>query len=932
VVADFVPSVDIRFKNLDLLPSAGDADGGWLVDGVRVSADGDSFAQDGPTDLPLTGGARIPKRLGGGFLFFSSRALYATPTFLGRLEPLMTLSTAPEEVHFASSYAVLVANDGGRMVLSLPKKQRMPMPAVGFIDAASLADGRGVMLLEPHRLRVTRDGGKSWSDADVGPILNLVATEDAIWLARASGRPARLEASGTFAEYQRLPDELQRPRRKKFEDPRWPLENDPPLQRAIQRGAPAGKAQAWVEAKGQFFKVDLGSGALLAVTPSVTTTEGECALFPVKNDLVAMCRRSSHSDTIAISGIAGAAPKLEHTFPSASNRFVTNGNGAILFEGPCQERTTPEDSIRICLRDETGRWRELSQRPSTADVRGDGGAPQPLPTVGRFIPNGNGALALITAPKAGLLDLESGSFSEFTKEDYKKKPGVTARSNNPEDFATAMPDGSVVMLVNDGGIRLGRDGSVQHSSQVFSRVEGAGSRALGVDREGKLWQTEDYGQSWTEVDQPVFGRKRGSLSSSFRCSFAGCDFGPWYRLGYPKTAPRNRTLAPAAPTPAAIEGPLPRLTCTSTAPARTKFATRTVDRDGNSTDDYDLGATKFRAPLSLGTFTYPDTSDEVPRATTLLDPALGSGPGQPFLQAMSTARLLRFSEPFAMDGALGTGKFTWQDVFNLSARLGAETDVANPDLGAAVPVLGEAPGTSDGVLAVLQTANGIFLWARGGRSSLLTVGPENRDFSPVAALSKKSGELVLLAEDGDCSARVLEFDPKGRVRALFSLPRRPARRACTANSDSLAVLPDGSIGVVRVPSDNPPTADDPALLFQPGKPAEALAAWSTLAPLEQCVQDTTLARTLFTTSARWIALQHPNADDGAIGVMGALRWGKSRVCAEVLEVGAGDQDVGDRNLELHVLARFAAPASATRRGLGLGGELTENAACKLDKP
>jgi hypothetical protein len=371
--------------------------------------------------------------------------------------------------------------------------------------------------------------------------------------------------------------------------------------------------------------------------------------------------------------------------------------------------------------------------------------------------------------------------------------------------------------------------------------------------------------------------------------------------------------------------------CTPTAPARTRFAARATDRDGQPLDEYDLGANKFRLPLNLATFPYPGTNDNAPRATTLIDPNIQSGPGQPFLQAVSTMRLVRFTEPLQLDGPLGIGKFTWQDVFSLNARMGFESGTST-EVAAAVPVLGDAPGTSDGILAVLDDEHGIFLWAHAGRSTLLTGGPENAGFSPISAISRKTGELTLLVEDSECAPRVLEFDPKGRVRALFSLPRRAAQRACPGNSDALALLPDGSAAVIRTPSSAPPSADDPALLLQPGKAPVALAAWSTLAPFEQCSSDPAAARALFATTEHWVALTHPNADETTPGMMAAVRWSPTKVCAEALEIASGTQDIGDRSLEMRVLARLVSPAAASRRGIGLGGELTETATCKLQNP
>ncbi len=148
----------------------------------------------------------------------------------------------------------------------------------------------------------------------------------------------------------------------------------------------------------------------------------------------------------------------------------------------------------------------------------------------------------------------------------------------------------------------------------------------------------------------------------------------------------------------------------------------------------------------------------------------------------------------------------------------------------------------------------------------------------------------------------------------------------------LAALADGSVGVVRIPSLDPPDKSDPALLLTPGHAPVPLAPWSTLSTFDKCLADASAVRTLVMTDARWLALEHPNASDDAGGLIAALRWSQGRVCIEIAEVGAGTQDVGDRSLQASVIRTLSPPIAASRHAVGLGGELIEPASCKLVNP
>ncbi|HXK20796.1 MAG TPA: hypothetical protein VNG33_23455, partial [Polyangiaceae bacterium] len=104
---------------------------------------------------PLEGGRRLPDFVGGGFVFWSSDALYRADTFSGALRPLAAASRI-ERVAVGPGYLIVFA-DGQRLILD-PKTGAAKNPRlVDIVDVAAAADGRVVTALEFGRLAVSVD-------------------------------------------------------------------------------------------------------------------------------------------------------------------------------------------------------------------------------------------------------------------------------------------------------------------------------------------------------------------------------------------------------------------------------------------------------------------------------------------------------------------------------------------------------------------------------------------------------------------------------------------------------------------------------------------------------------------------------------------------------------------------------------------------------
>ncbi len=131
------------------------------------------------------------------------------------------------------------------------------------------------------------------------------------------------------------------------------------------------------------------------------------------------------------------------------------------------------------------------------------------------------------------------------------------------------------------------------------------------------------------------------------------------------------------------------------------------------------------------------------------------------------------------------------------------------------------------------------------------------------------------------------------------------------NADSVAVGPDGSLGVLRVPSGNEPsTIEEPALLLSPGSEPVALAPWSwstlELASSSACKQSQDGYRALVQTSSAWLT-----ADPAArhiAGMSAIVRWSRDRICLEAIETPYGS---AHESFEPLLVGRFVGADAGT---------------------
>jgi hypothetical protein len=874
---------------------------GAIIDGLRVAYPDGRIADD-VTDPPLTGGASVPAQLGGGFLFWSSAALYRAPKLLAPLEPLQASAGSIQRASFGPKLALLHESDGTRRAIELPSGRPVAMPLPGLVEIASAGPSAHLALADPARVLLARADGKFEQLAQRLDIDALLVGDDEVWLQAIGGRAFRLAADGSFKPYDRLP---KRPSMTKLDsDPRWPLDDETPLERAIRRGVPSGPGQALVEAQGALARVDLASGQLIEIGRRFLPDRASCRLLAADDEILATCS-SPRGGSFVASDLGSTAPRIEKTF-GGSGVFFFAGSSSLIFSGPCGPSASERDAI--CARVRDGSWKSLA--PSGVD--GDGGAG--APAVRRWIPKPGGeAIGLVASPQPGLLELPSGLFTAFSDRAHESVSQLMQPVPIEQlvDDLSLDAEGKLRILTDDGSLELRRDGSIERTPHHFAAVARAGRFALARGDAGRLWQTTDWGKSWAAAAPPPSASARSSMQPR-RCSAVGCDLDGWYRIGYPEPDDRSPRSWKTAPAAATVDGSeRAELVCRPSGVAT--IAARDAEIDA--------------ARLDLGARLLAPSSRPGLRAAFSLD---GDEPRVLFhaLDAGAGARIVgvRLHEPFALLPTVRSGRppasLLLPDLFS-----GADEP--------ALPVVSGAAG--DGWVIQLNQQNGVFaLWIRADRPPRVVALGQAAPLSWASAVARGDELLLPMSTDASCADRVLAVGARGAASVL-ELPARAASASCPI-ADAIAVGEDLGVGVVRLPSGRvPPSADDPALLLGSENAYSLLAPWSELrtADAAECRTPTSdQVRVVIRSSESWLGSRLGSAPSMAVNqqMLALVRWSPTRICLEALELaGAPEVQIGDRPLQTTLVARFGLKSEATRRGLDFGAEYSEPLSCRIGK-
>lgn len=831
-----------------------------------------------------------------------------------------------------------------------------------------------------------------------------------LWIVTSAGLAFQVDPTGALSEFSQAPT-TPRPQLR-ARDPRW-RPDEPPLRRAIRAGARITDEIAIVATDGDIVRVDLRTGAIVGVVAGRLPPDLPCEALRVEGDVLAVCARAG-KPSIVVSQLDKDA-RIERTFPT-DGVFYGSPDGALAFAGPCgaakpsagdAAERAPGPGHVVCVRAASGEWHEV-RRDLLGETQNDPSLPSfgaPLPNTAsvRWIPRPDGTAASIAVGWRVLtLDvLTSKRYSIHLPDLPKPVADALLRAVRPGVFG-AIPGGHLVdrqwSVTEGGGLRgwaengqsieitpddrSARWGAeppasppadsqasvksakeepragVSLSSFTFDKVSPAGAFAFGATREGRVWQSTDFGANWAEVAAPPIAKAstRVDLRS---CSPIGCDLGAWLRFGWEPTAPVAVTPAsPPAQAPLPERAPLPLLTCVASGETRRA----SVPPSGFSPDDLGLGAARIpvaqdegvvqRQVLTRG-LTHPihgsSGEDEAPRAVLhgfALDLNFEDAPSIHRMRVPGTnatlqtyRRDLAFLEPFDPTGAVRRSGIPLSAV--LSTARAASIEFAEvfgsggfPDVSEMVPVAPLDPAGAGDLLFTLSTDSSEILGiARGGKAPKVKVAwAHPRRGVIVSAAAAGPDDVVVLAVGDGGEDRIFKMGATS-VTDLHQIPAPPTVNDYPANPDAVLIGPGGAVGVLRTPSGtSPPTAQDPALLFLMTGPPIALAPWSTLTLAEDpaCRADTGGFRGIVQTTQPWMRVRVGGASPEPAGAMYArVRWSKARVCLEAIELRSSPQPgLGDTG-ESWLVARFAGAPLAGIVGVALGGEIRQPLSCAL---
>ena len=907
-----------------------------LIGGLRFAQEPQGLTlADSATKNRLDGGRALPPFAGSGFVFWDGAGLYRANGFLGRLEPLASAPFGIDDVSFGPKFWLLRSSDGDRWAINPKTGADVALEPQGLLDIAAAGDGRVVAALELGRALVSTDGGATYREVQrelLGPPVAL-SREPLGFVVEAGQRQlVTLQRDGSLV---RRPTPQKPTEDGKFRDrrlaspfsvPSGERERFAPLNQAVAGGVSGRPGHALVALESAVCEVDLNTGKLVRQGPELLPGSPDCQLLRPNGELLMACKTG---EALAIlSKVDSERPVLERSFKGQPALHVTADR--LLIDTGCDAEPAP---LSACVRFASGEWKQLSKRQDPAekaasDAAAAAGAalpPDPRPTA--FVPRSDGGAVALVAELSGYVDLASARAIYL-------KGGQAGRIM--KDAANCWVDGSGTLrcLTSTGAYAWDQDGNPEPQVFQFSWVRAVGARGLGKDKDGRYFQTEDYGKTWLEVPGPP-GKAEGNNHQS-RCSEVGCIFNGWLRTGWDATPVKPFTAPVQIPIAERPPAQLPTLTCSIDKPLAPVFfqSPNSVVADAANIPRLyvaGFGVERLRAEYNQITFE---------TALTNLD-------GNSMHGLLSTFSR-RVRDPRAPDAEIYEQeplRFRYLDYFDTSSRINTaitrvgELSQAARRLGTAspgtdfegggplpvVPVLARDPGRTAGFIITMERAN---LWVNAGRVTLLA--PWSDLWSTASAALERDGSLLVLATNEAEGTRVWRHQ-QGLGTEVFGLPHTPLRSTHNP-ADALAISEQGEVAVLRFPSGpRPPSSDDPPLAYVPGKPLERLAPWSSLAPATApACADKAGYRAIVTAASSWFkVVQGASVAPNDRGMVAAVRWSKERVCLEALEVQGSYLWLSDQEVETRLLWNPAQRNAATHVGIGSGYEQREPMTCQL---
>lgn len=951
---------------------------GAIVEGVRVVQTGRTLRVAAEaSEPPLNVATRLPSNLGGGFLFRSrgngQDAIFVSPTFDGPLTPLASFRTSITDCAMGPGYVLVQLGTSERVAIDPRTGARVGLSPAGLVDVAAAEDGRVAAITTFGAALASADSGQHWTDvtAQLGSAPKSAALHGGVpWFVAESGF-ARVDASGHLTTFDAAP--VDPPVTVRAIDPRW-HDQTAPLRKALHGGALLDDGTALVVSQGALFRIDPTSGAVLSLSAARLPGDAECEGVRTEGDMLLVCRKSDGESIVASHTQSDDAMTIEQTF-AAPGTFYAGDDGALAFGGPCTGNTASDATV--CVRGPGGTWQEHLATLALTEA----GAAQV--SIDRWVPKTDGSAVgfMLSSGAPQIIDVRTGEIVTLPEGSLKAEAPTPRRYAGKRRYVRASNGGPLVdrqwtataagtlrgWTGNGSSVEIGADAMVTRSPYSFDQAATSGPFALALGPTG-FWQSTDRGRHFVQVAEPpriVDAADAKSGVTLAGCSPLGCDIGGFYRLGWeplappPAAQPKDAARAPKLATPA-----LASLGCAPLGTERQKLVTRT----SMSPNDLGLGAAKtpyketdelmhepvYRDIGAHSSYSNGEGEDALRMLLTGATTTTGddgslksSGPGA--LSALR--RQLWYVAAFDPSATVRRSTLAFSDLFAAMRAAGlsggSSLDTEPFTYEAAAPVLPADPSQPSEVM--VGFAGGAIALTRSGGAARVAMQIDKGDDSQLASAAQLGDDYALLETESSGAAHVLRWSG-GTVAPLFDAPAPPTS---SPNPDALAIGPHGEVGILRTLSGgDPPSVDDPALVYLPGQAPVALAPWSTLLAADDpaCKADGSGFRAIVPTIRPWLRGKTPDLDldahEGGQSLM-RVKWSTARVCLEGLETRVGmptlnaqyQDDPTSRPsltpvtvatwLIYRALGTGAAPAGAGRIGVGLGFELTQPMRCSL---
>lgn len=558
-------SLDRRY-----LVSANEPEDGkrYLVSRMRVLVRDDGSIERANELFPLghVSHARLPSRLGGGFLFWvnggGGTQVWRASGWLNKLEPIVQLTTVVNEIVPGFDRLYVRFTSGNRLIALDPKTGATmglgPLPPAVAYGALAFADGwRAIIETDLRGPLVTFDAGGTYRPLGIPERPLSIRTQNGVFIVQVPGGQYVIDERGGVTHRTEYSDP--KPSRAEAHAPlKGPL-GPRPLRTAIEDGWPDGEGSALVARGGALAKVSLRDGSVRALAEEA---------YP---ESLATC----HAVRLGASGVGficgereGATTIYEHVPPLGMRvvmrfdkpRYVSAGeNGTLVIRGGCDDSVRPASEARpYCVRAQNGSLREVQ-------IRGDIGTE-------RVAALADGRVVVLVPPRAGTpgtITVLSGAAAKSATLRLPAEARAASRELRRgmwlEGFEERAP-GVIGGWVEAGGpfvgVAIDLDGVVR-AGDVRDDASGAvfsGRFGMALMEGGRAAETTDGGLTWNAFDMPPDHDDDADerlRASSRACGPVGCVLGGWIRVGYgdPDATDDLKLATPPSALPSALKAP-----------------------------------------------------------------------------------------------------------------------------------------------------------------------------------------------------------------------------------------------------------------------------------------------------------------------------------------------------------------------------------------